>query len=124
MRLARSCRTSTCCWWTPRGPTWTSRTSSTSSPTSRQQADHERRQPSVRLLQPCKGCCGRYRAVVTAVDSSAPEVLVVEDDDTLSEVVVSYLARAGLRPTRVGDGIEALVQARQNPPDLVLLDLM
>jgi DNA-binding response OmpR family regulator len=59
-----------------------------------------------------------------AVDSAEPQVLVVEDDDTLSEVVVGYLARAGLRPTRVADGVEALVEARENPPDLVLLDLM
>jgi DNA-binding response OmpR family regulator len=58
------------------------------------------------------------------VEPPAPEVLVVEDDETLSEVVLGYLTRAGLRPTRVGDGVEALLQARESPPDLVLLDLM
>jgi DNA-binding response OmpR family regulator len=59
-----------------------------------------------------------------ALDPAEPQVLVVEDDDTLSEVVVGYLARAGLRPTRVADGVDALVKAREDPPDLVLLDLM
>jgi DNA-binding response OmpR family regulator len=49
---------------------------------------------------------------------------VVEDDETLSEVVAGYLSRAGLRPTQVVDGSSALVHARQDPPDLVLLDLM
>jgi two-component system, OmpR family, response regulator ResD len=58
------------------------------------------------------------------VDSDAPHVLLVEDDATLSEVVAGYLARAGLRPTRVGDGLEALRAAERDPPDLVLLDLM
>jgi DNA-binding response OmpR family regulator len=51
-------------------------------------------------------------------------VLVVEDDETLSEVVAGYLFRAGLRPTRVADGNAALVRASEDPPDLVLLDLM
>ena len=50
--------------------------------------------------------------------------MVVEDDETLSEVVAGYLSRAGLRPTQVADGNTALVRARQDPPDLVLLDLM
>jgi DNA-binding response OmpR family regulator len=54
----------------------------------------------------------------------SPHVLVVEDDETLSEVVSGYLIRAGLRATRVADGIEALVVAAGDPPDLVLLDLM
>jgi DNA-binding response OmpR family regulator len=61
---------------------------------------------------------------VDALPSTARHVLVVEDDETVSEVVAGYLTRAGLRATQVADGNAALVRARQDPPDLVLLDLM
>jgi DNA-binding response OmpR family regulator len=49
---------------------------------------------------------------------------VVEDDETLSEVVSGYLGRAGFQATQVADGNAALERARADPPDLVLLDLM
>jgi DNA-binding response OmpR family regulator len=51
-------------------------------------------------------------------------VLVVDDDPTVREVVAGYLGRAGLEVTEAGDGASALVAARANPPDLVVLDLM
>jgi DNA-binding response OmpR family regulator len=53
-----------------------------------------------------------------------PHVLLVEDDETLSEVVAGYLTRAGLRVTCAADGIDGLRRAGVDPPDLVLLDLM
>lgn len=53
-----------------------------------------------------------------------PDVLVVDDDATLSEVVIGYLERGGHRARRVGDGRQALAAVAQSPPDLVLLDLM
>ena len=53
-----------------------------------------------------------------------PRVLVVDDDRTVAEVVVSYLQRAGLEVDHAGDGPAALVMAAANPPDLVVLDLM
>jgi DNA-binding response OmpR family regulator len=53
-----------------------------------------------------------------------PRVLVVDDDPTVSEVVVSYLQRAGHDVELAADGMAALALAEANPPDLVVLDLM
>ncbi len=51
-------------------------------------------------------------------------VLVVDDDHTVREVVVSYLRAAGHRVTDVEDGEKALVAYHGDRPDLVVLDLM
>ncbi len=51
-------------------------------------------------------------------------VLVVEDDPTVAEVVVSYLRHAGLEATHVSDGAEAVPAFLATSPDLVVLDLM
>lgn len=53
-----------------------------------------------------------------------PRALVVDDDPTVREVVVSYLERAGLDVDEAGDGDHALACARACPPDVVILDLM
>jgi DNA-binding response OmpR family regulator len=51
-------------------------------------------------------------------------VLVVDDDDTVANVVVGYLRRAGHEPSRAADGQQALDAIAADPPDLVVLDLM
>ncbi len=51
-------------------------------------------------------------------------VLVVEDDPTVSEVVVRYLEREGLSVDAVFDGQSALDHAALRWPDVVVLDLM
>ncbi|WP_278236028.1 response regulator transcription factor [Isoptericola sp. AK164] len=51
-------------------------------------------------------------------------VLVVDDDTTVADVVVAYLERAGMTAEHVADGVDALVAARERPPDAVVLDLM
>ncbi len=51
-------------------------------------------------------------------------VLVVDDDHTVREVVVSYLRAARHDVTEAADGREALLLAAAAPPDLVVLDLM
>lgn len=58
------------------------------------------------------------------VTPAPPHVLVVEDDPTVSEVVVRYLEREGLTVDAVGDGQTALDHAARRWPDLVVLDLM
>ena len=58
------------------------------------------------------------------VTAAASRVLVVEDDPTISEVVVRYLEREGLDVEAVGDGRDALDAAAAHWPDLVVLDLM
>ncbi len=51
-------------------------------------------------------------------------VLVVDDDHTVREVVVSYLRAGGHHVVDVADGESALVAMRARPADLVVLDLM
>ncbi|MEP7765854.1 response regulator transcription factor [Sanguibacter sp. 25GB23B1] len=52
------------------------------------------------------------------------DVLVVDDDRTVREVVVSYLRSGGHQVVDVGDGESALAAMRRRPADLVVLDLM
>jgi DNA-binding response OmpR family regulator len=51
-------------------------------------------------------------------------VLVVDDDHTVREVVVSYLRAHAHDVVEVGDGEAALRAMRDEPADLVVLDLM
>ena len=51
-------------------------------------------------------------------------VLVVDDDRTVREVVVDYLRAAGHRVSEAGDGAGALAAEREEPADLVVLDVM
>ena len=51
-------------------------------------------------------------------------VLVVDDDQTIAEVVGDYLRDAGLETRHAADGQSALSVVREWPPDLVVLDLM
>lgn len=52
------------------------------------------------------------------------DVLVVDDDPTVREVVVSYLRAGGHEVREVGDGEQALREASTRWPDIVVLDLM
>jgi DNA-binding response OmpR family regulator len=51
-------------------------------------------------------------------------VLVVDDDHTVREVVVSYLRAGGHDVAETADGESALREMRDRPADLVVLDLM
>jgi DNA-binding response OmpR family regulator len=51
-------------------------------------------------------------------------VLVVDDDLTVREVVVSYLRAAGHEVSEAGDGEAGLAAAKEESPQLVVLDLM
>jgi two-component system response regulator MtrA len=51
-------------------------------------------------------------------------VLLVEDDSSIREIASLGLEQAGFRVTSSGDGREGLVQFRQSPFDLVVLDVM
>jgi two-component system, cell cycle response regulator DivK len=50
-------------------------------------------------------------------------VLVADDKATGRELVRTVLERGGYEVIEAGDGVEALRQARQLHPDLVILDL-
>jgi DNA-binding response OmpR family regulator len=55
----------------------------------------------------------------------APQtVLIVEDDEAISDSIAYALERAGFRTLRAGDGGHGLRLFRQQRPDLVILDLM
>jgi DNA-binding response OmpR family regulator len=56
---------------------------------------------------------------------AAPQtVLIVEDDEAISDSIAYALDRAGFRTLRAGDGGQGLRLFRQQRPDLVILDLM
>ncbi len=51
-------------------------------------------------------------------------ILVVDDDLELRKLVQSYLLKEGFRTVTAADGREALFVAREESPDLIVLDLM
>ena len=51
-------------------------------------------------------------------------VLIVEDSADIAELIKHYLERAGYETTLQSSGRDALLAARQAPPDLVILDVM
>jgi CheY-like chemotaxis protein len=54
----------------------------------------------------------------------AKRILIVEDDVPLRRLFRTTLALAGYEVEEAGDGIEALHIVENNPPDLVILDLV
>ena len=54
----------------------------------------------------------------------SPTILVVDDEQSISEVVSLYLTRSGYEVKVVHDGKAALQALTQYKPDLVVLDLM
>ncbi len=51
------------------------------------------------------------------------KILVVDDEARIVKLVRSYLEQAGFAVVEAGDGQTALIQARREKPDLVVLDL-
>jgi two-component system OmpR family response regulator len=54
----------------------------------------------------------------------AKHVLIVDDEKRIREVVEYALQKDGYRVSSVADGLEALAAVEQDPPDLVVLDVM
>jgi two-component system, OmpR family, phosphate regulon response regulator PhoB len=52
------------------------------------------------------------------------KILLVEDDSALVELLVYNFEREDFEVRHTGDGEEALILARESPPDLVILDWM
>ena len=57
-------------------------------------------------------------------EKSAPRLLVVDDEDTIRELLCGSLRFAGYEVTSAGSGAEALRVNMSARPDLVLLDVM
>lgn len=53
-----------------------------------------------------------------------PTILVVEDEQSISEVMALYLTRSGYEVITAHDGRTALTELSRHKPDLVVLDLM
>src|SRR5690606_14822452 len=51
-------------------------------------------------------------------------ILLVEDDDTLRKTLAYNLSKEDYTVVETGDGAEALNLAREQPPDLIVLDVM
>lgn len=62
--------------------------------------------------------------MVAARGTSAPTVLVVDDEQRLRYLVRSYLEREGFRVIEAVDGETALELTHSDRPDLLVLDLM
>ena len=58
-----------------------------------------------------------------AAPPSGLRVLVVDDERALADLVGSYLTRDGFEVSMAYDGQEAIDQARQVDPDVMVLDL-
>ena len=54
----------------------------------------------------------------------AKTILVVDDTESLRTLVKNYLQQEGFRVVTAKDGREALFIAREEKPDLIILDLM
>jgi DNA-binding response OmpR family regulator len=62
--------------------------------------------------------------VVTQTGQEVGRVLVVDDDETVRDVVRRYLELAGHEVALAGDGEQALELIARGEPDLIVLDLM
>jgi DNA-binding response OmpR family regulator len=58
-----------------------------------------------------------------SVERQRPVILLVEDEDAITEPLAEALDREGFQPEVAGTAREALDKARGAPPDLVLLDI-
>jgi len=56
--------------------------------------------------------------------SGPKRILIVEDEDTIREVVRRYLEREGFRVDEAADGYAALDRIAEAEPDLIVMDLM
>jgi len=57
-------------------------------------------------------------------DPKDKKILLVEDDDALANVYVMRLKSEGFNVVRVANGEDALAAAKENKPNLVVLDAM
>jgi len=65
----------------------------------------------------------RPLATITQAESAPPPILLVEDNPEQIEVVVDYLQASGYHVSVAKNGAEALSQAREQRPALVLMDI-
>jgi two-component system, OmpR family, response regulator len=64
------------------------------------------------------------RAIMRRADGKPIHVLVVDDEAVLAELMSMALRYEGWEISTAGDGATAIALARNNPPDVVVLDIM
>ena len=64
------------------------------------------------------------RSLVSPINSSGRTILVVDDEANIRELCSLYLEREGFGVISAADGESALAVAREQSPDLIVLDLM
>lgn len=52
------------------------------------------------------------------------KILLIEDDTFITDIYITKLKESGFEVILASDGEEALTKARENNPDLVLLDIV
>jgi CheY-like chemotaxis protein len=65
-----------------------------------------------------------FGAVMAYAGSVVPRILIVDDEHDFVELVQYRLAGVGCEFIVAGNGVEALSQARQFKPNLILLDIL
>ena len=58
------------------------------------------------------------------MSTDAPLILIVEDDDSIREVIADVLGDRGYRVARAANGAEALEMLDRQRPDVMVLDLL
>jgi len=76
----------------------------------------------VKRLAAAQGRVPAGRSVLSL--RSMSRILVVEDDRDIAELIRHYLERAGHGVELLASGSEAVLRAREQAPDVLILDLM
>jgi two-component system alkaline phosphatase synthesis response regulator PhoP len=51
-------------------------------------------------------------------------VIIIEDDESIQELIAFHLEKEGFQTRRISHGSQALLEIGAHPPDLIVLDLM
>ena len=62
--------------------------------------------------------------IPTTIESQFSRVLVVDDDQSIRELLRVQLTKAGYEVVLAANGEEALSKAAENPPDIILIDVL
>ena len=76
-----------------------------------------------RVLQPARQQEGAAGSPAPVTDTGET-VLIGDDEQLVRDLLVQFLGLRGYRALGVNDGAQALSMVEQDPPDLILLDLM
>jgi sigma-B regulation protein RsbU (phosphoserine phosphatase) len=67
---------------------------------------------------------GAKKSIEQAIQEDIPKILLVDDDLSLSKLFNYNLTKAGFDCTSVNSAEEGLVEAKKNPPDIIISDIM